>query len=50
VAKDPRIFLRHILESIDAIERYAAGQTLDTFLNSPKDQDVVIRTLSIIND
>jgi len=50
VAKDPKIFLRHILESIEAIERYAAGQTLDTFLKSPKDQDATIRRLEIIGE
>lgn len=48
--KNPQIFLRHILESIDAIGRHAAGQTLDTFLNSLKDQDAVIRRLEIIGE
>lgn len=50
MAKDPSIFLAHIVESIDAIEGYAAGQTLDTFLNSPKDQDAVIRRLEVIGE
>ena len=50
MAKDPRIFLLHILESINAIERYAFGQTLDTFLSSLKEQDAVIRRLEIIGE
>lgn len=48
--KNPQIFLRHVLESIDAIERYATGQTLDTFLRSTKEQDAVIRRLEIIGE
>ena len=50
VQKDPKIFLKHILESIDAIENYAAGQTFNSFLNSLKDQDAVIRRLEIIGE
>ena len=48
--KDPKIFLGHILESIEAIERYANGQTFDTFLQSTKDQDAVIRRIEIIGE
>ena len=50
MAKDPKILLRHILESISAIEGYASGQTLDTFLHSLKEQDAVIRRLEIIGE
>lgn len=48
--KNPKIFLGHILESIAAIEGYATDQTLETFLESIKDQDAVIRRLEIIGE
>lgn len=48
--KNPQIYLRHILESIMAIEKYAEGQTLQTFLVSERDQDAVIRRFEIIGE
>ncbi|MBI2121809.1 MAG: DUF86 domain-containing protein [Candidatus Sungbacteria bacterium] len=50
MAKDPKIYLEHILESIEAIENYAQGQTIKTFLVSERDQDAVIRRLEIIGE
>ena len=48
--KDPKIFLGHIVESIETIENYAAGKTFETFLESLKDQDAVIRRIEIIGE
>ncbi|OGN32952.1 MAG: hypothetical protein A3I39_03160 [Candidatus Yanofskybacteria bacterium RIFCSPLOWO2_02_FULL_47_9b] len=48
--KDPRVFLNHITESIEAIERYAKGQTLETFLTSLKEQDAMVRRIEIIGE
>lgn len=50
MAKDPKIYLEHIIESIDVIEKYAKGQTLDSFLHAPKDQDAIIRRIEIIGE
>lgn len=48
--KDPDIFLRHILESIDCIERYTGGITKEVFLESVQVQDAVVRRLEIIGE
>lgn len=48
--KDPKIFLEHILQSIEAIEDYVKDLTKDDFLNSPIVQDAVIRRIEIIGE
>lgn len=48
--KDERIFLEHILESIEQIEKYAEGLSEFDFLNSTQAQDSVIRRLEIIGE
>ena len=50
MSKDPKIFLEHILTSIQAIEDYAKNETLETFLVNIKDQDAIIRRLEIIGE
>lgn len=48
--KDPKIFLRHILESIAEIEKYTEGVSESKFLKSNQIQDAVIRRLEIIGE
>ena len=48
--KDPRIFIEHILESIEAIEEYIKEMTKNEFLSSRKTQDAVIRRIEIIGE
>ena len=48
--KDPRIFLDHILESIEDIESYIKGISKDKFLRDCKTQDAVMRRLGIIGE
>ncbi len=48
--KDPKIFLGHILESIDLIESYTAKMRKKDFLNSRQIQDSVIRRIEIIGE
>jgi len=48
--KDPKIFIKHILESIKYIEEYTEGISKDDFLRSTKIQDAVIRRLEIIGE
>lgn len=48
--KDVRIFLNHILESIDKIEEFMKGVSKDDFIDSVKTQDAVIRRLEIIGE
>jgi uncharacterized protein with HEPN domain len=48
--KDAKVFLEHISQSIDLIERYTQGQTKDDFLESVDLQDKVIRRLEIIGE
>lgn len=48
--KDYKVFLNHILESIDLIEKYAEGQNKDSFENSIQLQDSIIRRLEIIGE
>lgn len=48
--KDPIIFLHHVLESIEAIEKYSEGFTEKQFLRSPVIQDAIIRRLEIIGE
>ena len=48
--KDSTIFLKHIFESIVAIEKYVAGVSETDFLKDQKTQDSVIRRLEIIGE
>lgn len=48
--KDPRVRIAHILDSIDAVESYLDGLTLETFTNDAKTQDAVTRRLEIIGE
>ncbi|WP_026951057.1 HepT-like ribonuclease domain-containing protein [Algoriphagus mannitolivorans] len=48
--KDPRIYLEHILSSIQRINSYSQGFSESDFLNSPLIQDAVIRNLEVIGE
>ncbi len=48
--KDPAIFLRHMLESIQAIEEYTTGLSEADFLADRRTQDAVVRRLEIIGE
>lgn len=50
MTKDPKVFLRHILESIEQIEQYVAGESKEGFFTSVQIQDAVIRRLMIIGE
>jgi uncharacterized protein with HEPN domain len=48
--KDPKIFIEHILESIEAIQEYLKGFSKEEFLVSKEKQDAVIRRMEIIGE
>ncbi len=48
--KDPKIFLGHVLESIEAIESYTKNLTKNEFAESGQAQDAVIRRVEIIGE
>lgn len=48
--KNPKVFLEHILESIDLIEQYSKGVTQAQFFKSRPVQDAIIRRLEIIGE
>ena len=48
--KDSKIFLKHILESIEKIEKFTKGFSKKRFFESIKTQDAVIRRLEIIGE
>ncbi len=48
--KDARIFLGHILESIDLVESYTRKISRKEFLESQQIQDSVIRRIEIIGE
>lgn len=48
--KDPKIFLQHILESIERIEEFTKNISKEDFLKSTETQDAVIRRLEIIGE
>jgi len=48
--KDPKVFLGHILESIEAILEYTAGISQDEFSRSRKIVDAVTRRIEIIGE
>ena len=41
--KDPALYLQHILESIQAIEKYTEGWPEEAFLADRRTQDAVVR-------
>ena len=48
--KDPKIFIEHILESVERIEEYTGRITKKEFLKSQQIQDAVIRRIEIIGE
>ena len=48
--KDPKIFLKHILESIEKIEKNIKNMSEDKFFDSTTIQDAVVRRLEIIGE
>ena len=48
--KDTRVFLRHILESIFAIEEYIAKKTKRDFMKDRQMQDAIIRRFQVIGE
>jgi uncharacterized protein with HEPN domain len=48
--KDPVIFIEHILECIELIERYLDGKRKNDFLESTQLQDAVIRRIEVIGE
>ncbi|MBD3155697.1 MAG: DUF86 domain-containing protein [Candidatus Aenigmarchaeota archaeon] len=48
--KDPKIFIKHILENIEKIEKYTKGIDKEKFLKEEQIQDLVIRKLEIIGE
>lgn len=46
--KDAVVFLKHILESIELLEKYIKGVTEKEFLQSTEKQDLAMRRLEII--
>ena len=47
---DPRLYLTHVLESIDLVESYVAGVDLAAFSEDPEKQDAVVRRLEIMGE
>lgn len=48
--KDPQVFLKHILESIEWIEKDINGMSKDDFLKNVPIQDAVVRRIEIIGE
>lgn len=48
--KDPQVFLKHILESIEWIEKETKSISKDKFIQNVPTQDIVIRRLEIIGE
>lgn len=48
--KDIKIFIRHILESIELIENYLENKSKEDFFSSTMLQDSVIRRIEIIGE
>ena len=48
--KDPVVFLTHIIDSIELIERYMEGKTEIDLMESTGLQDMVIRRIEIIGE
>ncbi|MBE0431579.1 MAG: DUF86 domain-containing protein [Dehalococcoidia bacterium] len=50
MSKDPRVYVRYMLESIELIQRYTRGASRQDFLERTEMQDAVIRRLEIIGE
>lgn len=50
MTKDPKIFLGHILESIDRILEYTSNLDEDSFADDDQVQDAVLRRIQIIGE
>lgn len=48
--KNPKLFLQHILESIEAIEKYMKDLSKKEFYQSGQIQDAVIRRCEVIGE
>ena len=48
--KDPKVFIGHIIESIELIERYSEKLTPEKFKKDQGMQDAIIRRLEIIGE
>lgn len=48
--KDPKVFIEHILESIQLIEEYSRSLTPEQFLADRAMQDAIIRRLEIMGE
>lgn len=48
--KDPTIFLTHILESINLLEKYLQNVTEEQFLASEEKQDLAVRRIEVIGE
>ena len=48
--KDPQVFLKHILESIEWIEKDTKGMQKDDFLKNVPIQDAVVRRIEIVGE
>jgi len=48
VKKDPKVFIGHIIESIELIEHYSEKLTIDTLKKNQALQDAIIRRLEIM--
>lgn len=48
--KNPKIFIEHIIESIESIEKYTKGQIKENFSKAKMVQDAVIRQIEIIGE
>lgn len=50
MTKDPKVYLTHILQSIQRIEKYLVGVSKEEFLQSDAIQDQITRRLEIIGE
>ncbi len=48
--KDNRIYVKHILESIEKIQRYVSGKSFDDFFEEEMTRDAVARHFTIIGE
>ncbi len=48
--KDPRVFLEHIIYSINQIENYTKNMSADQFIEDVEIQDAVMRRFEIIGE
>ena len=48
--KDPKIFLYHIIESVEDIESYVKNVSKEKFLRDKKTQDAAMRRIEIIGE